>query len=323
LNPGTVRGQSIGVSLLLSALAILGRPLLAFAIAFVGGAWALGMNHLYARRLGSQGRTKRRADGDHAVALQLLVSYAIPTVLSAGIYFSGALINPAFKPFRSSEIQGLVGVLAATLTAWLISSHVDWYFVRPRIDGVVVAPPCQTSRDSIWKGVTRKWYIHRTFASITTMAAVVAIATIVTVVLAREWPNALSNIGGFTAIIAVGLWLMNDEVRSAAPTARAIRSPRYWLGDDLSYETDMWRRRGFVLHVAIPVTKLVPLDFATGGRILDAQTREESATLLHAAHCQSRRFPGCQSANDCKSLNPECTYRQPKTVKGRKRLLAF
>jgi hypothetical protein len=321
MNPGTVRGQAIAVCVLLSALAIIGRPLLAVAMAAVGTVWVLAMNHLYARRLGDQGRTERRAYGDRAIALQLLVAYGIPVLVGLVVYFTGASVDPAIKPFRSSEVQGLAGVLAATITAWLISSHVDWYYVRPRIDGVVIPPPCQTSRDSMWKGVTRKWYIHRTFASVTTMAAVVAVATIVTVVLAREWPNALSNVGGFTAIVAVGFWLMKDEIRSAAPTSRAIRSPRYWLGDDLSYETDMWKRRGFVLHVAIPLTKLVPLDWETGARLPDLEMREEPATLLHAARCDSRRFTPCKSARDCEGLNPECTYRQPKTAKGRRRPL--
>jgi hypothetical protein len=261
--------------------------------------------------------------GDRAIGLQLSVSYLVPTLLGGALLLAGLSVDPDLGPFQPPEVQGLVGVIAVTLTSWLASSHVDWYYIRPRIDGVVVAPPCQTSRNSMWKGVTRKWYIHRTFASVITMGAVVAIATIVTVMLAREWPNALSNVGGFTAIVVVGLWLMKDEIGSAPPTARAIRSPRYWLGDDLIYETDMWKRRGFVLHVAIPATKVVPLDFESGERIPDAEPREESSTLLHVAHCQSRRFAGCGSAEECGALNPECTHRQPKTGDGRRRLLVF
>jgi hypothetical protein len=35
------------------------------------------------------------------------------------------------------------------------SSLVDWYFVRPRVDGVVRTPPCRSSRDPVWSFVTR------------------------------------------------------------------------------------------------------------------------------------------------------------------------
>jgi hypothetical protein len=321
MNPGTVLGQSIAACVFLTTLAVVERPVVTIALSLAGGLWALTLNHLYARKLGARGRTPRRIKGDQAIARQLLLSYGIPMGVGVALLLTGGGIDPNWEPFRASEVQGLVGVIATMLVIWIASSHVDWYYIRPRIDGVVVDPPCRTSRDTRWKGVTRNWYVHRAFASAMTMLTVVGIASIVTVVLNREWPSGLAAIGGFAAILSVGLWLMQDEIKSAGPTSRAIRTPRYWLGDDLSYDTDMWRRRGFVLHVAIPQTKLVPLDRETGSRVPDADFVEEPTTRLAAAYCHSVRFAGCVAAgNKCGEINPECLYGQQREDAGRHRV---
>jgi hypothetical protein len=170
--------------------------------------------------------------------------------------------------------------------------------------------------------VTRNWYIHRTVASLVTMLAVVSVAGIVTVLLDREWPSGLAAIGGFAAIMSVGVWLMRDEIGSAGPTSRSIRTPRYWVGDDLTYETDKWRRRGYVLHVAIPQTKLVPLDRDSGDRVPNRHFIEETSAELAAAYCEPAAFSGCLRAGDaCGGINPECLHGQPRTEVGRRYVL--
>jgi hypothetical protein len=278
MNPGTVLGQSIAAGIALSALALLGEPVFAAGVAGAVLAWALFLNAAYAKRLGTRGRTKRRRRGDSAIARQLALSGSLPLLVALGLLALSWDGAGAAGPFSAAEIQGLVAVLAVMLAFWLASSHVDWYYIRPRIDGVITEPPCRTSRTTRWKGVTRNWYIHRAIASLVTMGTVVGVALITTLMLDREWPGGLSALGGFAAIVSVGLWLMRDEIRAAGPTIAAIRTPRYWVGDDLYYETDMWRRRGYVLHVAIPQTKLVPLDRETGARIPKRTFVEEPAT---------------------------------------------
>jgi hypothetical protein len=310
MNPKTVLDQSIAASVLLVALALCGRPLLAGALAAAGGAWALVLNARYARRVGTGGRSARRIEGDRAIARQLLVSYAIPLLGAALVGAAGRSLEPDVGPIHAHEVQGLLGTVATMLVVWLASSHVDWYYIR-----------CMSSRDTRWKGVTRKWYIHRAIASLATMGAIVVIALITTMVLDREWPNALAQVGGFAAIFGAGIWLMRDEIRSAAPTSRSIRSPQYWLGDDLTYETDRWDRRGFVLHVAIPVTKLVSLAPATGE--LDGRgVREEPSSLFMDAHLIPRGFTACRDGGAaCGRVNRECTWRSEKVDVGRRRLI--
>lgn len=323
MNPKTVLWQSIAASILLIALAAFGKPRLAAALALAGLVWALLLNGAYAARLAERGRPSRRRQGDKAIARQLLVAYAIPLAATVLLGITGWGGAARIEPFTGSEVQALLAITSVTLVAWLGSSHVDWYFIRPRIDGVVMEPPCRTSRSDHWKGITRKWYIHRAIASLTTMGWAVSLALIVTVMLDREWPSAIAQVGGFAAIVSVALWLMRAEIASADATHHAIRSPRYWLGDDLYYETDRWRRRGFVLHVAVPVTKLVPLDRRTGELTSNREPYEETATELHQARITPRAYVGCTNAGFCQKLNRECVHDLPRDEVGRRRLLVL
>lgn len=316
MNPGTVLGQSIGSCILLVGLAILGKPQLALGIATAGGLWALVLNVSYAHRLGSQGRSQRRATGDRSIARQLLVSYGMPISIAILVLLTGVDEGTHVSVLTEPEVQALLAVLAATVVAWLMSSHVDWYYIRPLIDGVVEAPPCVTSRANRWKGVTRKWYIHRATAAIATMVAVAGIAFVITEMLRREDPGMLAEVGGFATILGLGYLLMKDDIRSAGPTSRGIQSPRYWVGDDLSYETDMWKHRGYVLHISVPVTKLIPLDFRTGQRDDRFDFAEEPATRLFEARCRSQAFAGC--VDGCSMVNRECVHDQPRTGIGKR-----
>ena len=323
MNPGTVLGQSIAAGILLTGTAVLGQPLPAAALAAAGLLWALFLNRRYARNLGARGRTARRKEGDRAIAQQLSISYVAPLVVACGLLSTGLDGKTELGPFSAAEIQAIVTSSAAMLVVWLGSSHTDWYFIRPRIDGVFGDPPCQSSRDTQWKGITRKWYMHRTIATLASMLWAIGIALIVTVMLDREWPSAITELGGFAAIVSVALWLMRSEISSAGATSGAIRSPRYWLGDDLAYETDQWKRRGFVLHVAVPMTKLVRLRRKSGRPVSGEVPYEESANLLHVARIRPRKYPGCAGLDDCQQLNPECTLFKPLTDVGIKHRLIF
>lgn len=255
MNPGTVLGQSIALCITTSTLAILDLPVATLLMCTAGLLWVLWLNYAYGRKLGNKPRTSRRAKGDKVIARQVLISYLTPAVIAAAVLMIGKGVQPSAGIITTTDIQVFLVIASITLLSWLVSSHVDWYYIRPRIDGVVVPPPCRTSRDTMWKGVTRKWYIHRAIASAVTGGAVIAVALLVGITLGEQWPKALAEIGGFAAIFALGAFLLRSEWRNFHPTVAMIREPLYWLGDDLRYETDMWKERGFVLHVAIPVTK--------------------------------------------------------------------
>lgn len=323
MNPKTVLGQSIAAGVFLVALAGLDKTTLAGALAIAGLLWALVLNRSYAVTLGDQGRPDRRRQGDRAIAKQLLISYVGPLGAVAVLRATGWDDASGVGPFTGSEVQALLAVTSIMLLVWVASSHVDWYYIRPRIDGVVAEPPCRTSREDRWKGVTRKWYIHRTIASLATMGWAISLALIVTVMLDREWPSAIGTVGGFAAIFSVAVWLMRAEIGSADATHHQIRSPRYWLGDDLYYETDRWKRRGFVLHVAIPVTKLVPLDRRNGGVTSDREPFEETSTELYQARVKPRKFEGCANAGACQKLNRECVHEVAREGVGRGHLLVY
>jgi hypothetical protein len=304
-------------------MAVLDLPVATLLICLAGLLWVLLLNHAYGRKLGDKPRTSRRAKGDKAIARQVAISYITPSAIALAALAIGKGARPNFGVITITDIQVFFAIASVMLLSWLASSHVDWYYIRPRIDGVVVAPPCQTSRDVMWKGVTRKWYLHRAIASAVTGGAVIAVALLVGIALGEQWPKALAELGGFAAIFTLGALLLRGEWQNFDSTVAMIREPLYWLGDDLRYETDMWKERGFVLHVAIPVTKLVPLEFDSGVLKPDPTPVTESASLLTSVRRKSSRLAGCGSAAECKALNPECVFYEKKDVPGRKRLLVL
>ena len=75
--------------------------------------------------------------------------------------------------------------------------------------------------------------------------------------------------------------------------------------------------------------RIDPPDEAGSARFCDGSAEKkaapvtESASLLAEVRLQSTPFVGCNSAAECKALNPECAYRDDQDVPGRKRLMVF
>jgi hypothetical protein len=308
VNPRTDLWQAIANAVILGLIIAFASPACAAWLAGTGLALSLALNVGYAHALGKRGRSARRIQGDHFLAAHIAGGLALPLIAALATAATGVAPRAAFWGFRHSEIEALLNAAGALILIVFLSSLVDWYYIRPRIDGVVCAPACQANRDEKgpWKRVTRRWYIHRGLATLGYILFAIAVALIVMIMLVRENPAVAGVIGGVSGIAGL-LLIFAGPYRDELPTvAKWALSPAFVLGDDLTYEGRGRPKRGYVLHVAVPVVKLVPLD--EHGHPTRAAYIEPKNTVLAEGELEPQ--PAIACTNGCAVLNPEC-LRQP------------
>jgi hypothetical protein len=307
MNPRTILWQSLATGAILAMMIAFASPGLAIWVSAIALTLAIALNAGYAHALGNLGRSLRRIQGDHLVATYVGVALAAPLIAAVLAQVAGVRPVIAFWGFRHLEIEALLTACGALFAVVLVSSLIDWYYIRPRIDGVVCEPPCLASKDhkGIWKRVTRRWYIHRGLATFAYILFAIAVAVIVLLMLIREDHTAAELIGGISGIAGL-LLIFAGSYRSELPTAaKWALSPGFYLGDDLTYEGAQRTKRGYVLHVAIPVVKLVPLN--KRGHPSGASFLEMRNHVLAEGELSTRPTTACKEA--CVGLNPECLRR--------------
>ena len=316
MNPRTIRWQSCVTFTLLLIVASIGSVGAALGLTGTALLGALALNGSYAYSLGDRGRAPRRAHGDRWVARYLAFGLLLPFLFALGLLLVGYDPSVHVWKFTVDETSALAIAAAALFLLILLSSLVDWYYIRPRIDGVVCAPPCRSSGAETWKRPTRRWYLHRGLAVLAYMGFAVAVALVVMLMLVRVDPAAAGVVGGISGIVGL-LLIFAGRYREEIPVvAQLVLSPVYCLGDDLAYELRK-PKRGYVLHVAVPVTKLVPLD--EHGRPTGTDFEERRNSVLVEAEPTPRKTVAC--AEGCAKLNPHCLADEPRQEEARRYLI--
>lgn len=294
----------------LASLALLGlviavaSPDLAIWLAAIGLVSTVILNAGYAHALGTKGRPRRRVLGDHLAAAYVVGGLFVPFMGAAAATVLGAHPTVAVWGFRHEEIEALLAMASSLAIIMLLVSLIDWYYIRPRIDGLVWDPPCRAAYDKKmrWKRVTRRWFLYRGLTAIAFRAFLVGVAVIVMGMLVREDPADAAMIGGFGGLTGL-LFLFAGAYRSELPTiARWVLSPAFVLGDDLVYEGYGGLKRGYVLSVGAVGVRLVPLNQA--GQPTDVASTEMRTSRLDAADLMPRSTTAC--ADRCAKLNPDC-----------------
>lgn len=304
VNPGTMFWQAPIAAASLLAVVLLEDVLIGAAISGVCFLAALVLNVGYASALGARGRSSRRIKGDHLVAVYVAIGFVVP--------LTGAVIATYVNPEPSASVwdfdpSEVLALLVGNAVMWaliLLSSLIDWYYIRPRIDGVVCRPPCRARADEKgdWKRVTRRWYLHRGIATLAYFAFAMLVAFVVMLMLVRKHPAAASVVGGVSGIAGL-LLIFGGSWKSQLPTVAAWAvSPGIVLGDDIAYDSKKGRLRAYVLHVAVPVVKLVPLD--DHGQPTGVPFVERKNTDLADADVDPSPTRAC--IGPCARLNPEC-----------------
>jgi hypothetical protein len=317
MNPRTIRWQACVTVPLLLMVALVATPAAAYYLAGAALVLTVALNGGYAYSLGSKGRPKRRRHGDQWVARYAAFGFGVPLVVGVVLDLAGYDPSVHVWDFTLAETSTLAIAGGTLFVLIMLSSLIDWYYIRPRIDGVVCMPPCRSSGSETWKGPTRWWFLHRGLATLAYIGFALVVALVIMLMLVRVHKTAAGVIGGVGGIAGL-LLIFAGRYRSELPTvAQFVLSPAYCLGDDLAFQARRGPERGYVLHVAVPVTKLVPLD--EQGHPTGAPFVERKNTDLAEADPVALLTVACNDG--CAKLNPECAADLPREDHKRRYLI--
>jgi len=300
MNPAFMWVQAICLALACAILGLTPAHLEALVLAVLLTSIWLWMSAAYAAALarrgrhGGAGRSPGRRQADRRVRRQTVVAVVAGVV--AGI--ADPHLHDLWLWHDRRLLSVSLGALGALALIVYASSLIDWYYVRPRLDGIVREPPCRSSGDEAWGNVTRLWYFHRGVAEfLGILAVIVAFSAFVGALIAGSGtlPTAAA-----VAIPtgAAGALVVLTQTAIATLRNRVINAPWIWIGDEL--RDDGWR--AYVLHLTARGLFLHEWDAerADWGR-----QREITHERLEAERVRYGRFAGCPG---CSGANPGCEW---------------
>jgi hypothetical protein len=165
-----VRAQGVALTITLAAVAAAGQTLIAIVGTAITLVIWLALRLAYRRKRSGQPvhpSTLVRHDLDRLVDKVTVVSVLVPI----GVIVARVIV--CWSPL--SGVSAIVAAISIVLiTGGLFwSSLVDWYWVLPRVSGMLGARPCRRGDSSqqtpvtSWDVVTSLWYGHRTASAIT------------------------------------------------------------------------------------------------------------------------------------------------------------
>jgi hypothetical protein len=170
MNPFVIRYQATVTLIALSAAGILGYRVLVAVLCGVIVTTLIVLRLQYNTRLNAhsgQGRGK-----DLAVTMAGGACAAVPALVTALAEQAGFVSDSS-----PTIIRVLAVALAATTTAIVLSSLVDWFVVLPWLEGRTHAAPWQPEGDALTarRRLTRLWLAHRLSAVLVMSLAMVAV----------------------------------------------------------------------------------------------------------------------------------------------------
>lgn len=298
MNPTFMWVQAICLALACALLAFTPTHLEALVLATLLAVHWLIMNVLYTKARRFVTRSSGEDGGPDRVRQDRRVQRQAMLAVVAGLVAGAA--GSRLGDVRLWHDRELLSVCAGALgaLAWIVyaSSLVDWYYVRPRLDGIVHEPPCRSSGDELWGNVTRIWYLHRGLAELLGLVAViVAVGSFIGGMIAGGGTLPTAAMVALLTGTAGALLLLTQTAISTL-RHRVLNKPTIWIGDEL--RANGWR--AYVLHVTVRgiVVREWDPESATWGR-----ESEITHDRLDEERLQRVRFSGCQT---CSGLNPAC-----------------
>lgn len=259
-------------------------------------------------------RMRRRADRalahrrvlDHIVRLQLLGIAAAGVGAAAAVAVSGVAPLDHTTPLLRALT---IGVVLASCAIY-VSSLVDWYWILPKISGMVGLAPCVRTGGERFAGVTKIWFFHRAAAT-----------TIVTFVLAGVPGYMAGSTGGHggasTAWVVLGTALAigyNSVNNGLTAAFRYAFNPRFFVGDIIRVRSDVEDsdvRNAYVVDVSIQGLKYQvipdPVDrsamFVAKGNLMPMEQ------IGRTTRAREPHRP-CESVEHCRAINWYC-FRNP------------
>jgi hypothetical protein len=259
---------------------------------------------------------------DSTVVRTLLIAGAVPTVISVGM---SVIDHAVFGAISYAASVTAVAIALAGLSATIyLSNLIDWYYVLPKLSGLVCPPPCRSSSNQKWRTVARRWYANRWATTVACLIwGGVAIAGAFYYLLfgslkvgagaaAVQWAGSIAT--SFTGLLTITLLVGSriDLYLYLAP----IFNPSFGIGDLVEDQTESPARASlfnlrarpsrplyYVVDVSLQGAKVkrVTGNKAYGGEVFGPN---KGTIMKYASATNPQRFEGC--SEECSGVNWYC-----------------
>lgn len=113
----------------------------------------------------------------HRLALDRIVRAQYISIALAGIALAAILALTGTAPLEHSSrlVKALIIGFTAGISVVYASALVDWYWILPKVSGVLGSAPCEAPGQERWAGVTNIWLFHRAAATFTVMGVLAGV----------------------------------------------------------------------------------------------------------------------------------------------------
>lgn len=268
------------------------------AVALIVYASLLDSSYLVRRRRRAMLALPHRRQLDKVVRYQWLCIGILG--LTIGLVFEAT----DFLPLENASIlvHSIIFGAVVAISVVYASSLIDWYWVLPRVSGIVSPPPCVRVGGKYYDGVTKVWYLHRATAT--------ALFTFVLAGVPAYAAGEATNGTNSTVLTLVGAALAIGYNTVNSGTLHAFSeflSPVVSVGGFVSLRRkiqDAEPQDAYVVDVAIQGIKYRFVADADGEFI-------EDGTLLKYHEIDrelvvERKEPVCPSLDQCRAINWYC-----------------
>lgn len=283
-------------------LSLRGFPDTATALAVGLAAFAVVLDLSYVVRR----RARKVLVLPHRRYLDRIVRAQWLTLLVVGIGASQAIgaMEPAPLADASTFVTAPVFGLAVGVSAVYVSSLIDWYWILPKVSGIVSPPPCTQVGGKTYHGTTKIWFFHRATAT--------AVITFILAAVPAYIAGTIENGGSERAILtALGAALAIGFNAANAGTVWAFRqflNPRVAVGSYVRTRKDIADAEpqdAYVVDVAIQGVKC-KLEADACGEFLDDGELMPFGEVDRVPINRRRKVPICPSLSDCRAANWYC-----------------
>lgn len=246
----------------------------------------------------------------HRVKLDRVVREQLLVIGLAGVALAVVLSVTGYAPLErvGRLIEALIVGLTVAIGAIYSSALVDWYWVLPKVSGVVGKAPCEAPGQERWAGVTNIWLFHRGVATFTVMGVLAGVPAFMA---------GTSHSGSLTvvwAFISLTLTIAYNRLYDGVLTSfsHAFNAP-IEVGDIVRIREDLEDAEltdAYVVDMSIQGLKYVPLPpppeprFALKGQLL----RWNVADKVRRIPCE---HAPCSDPDHCQAVNWYC-HRNPR-----------
>jgi hypothetical protein len=246
----------------------------------------------------------------HRVELDKVVRAQLLAIGLAGVALALVLSATGYAPLEhvGRLIKALIIGLTAASGVIYASALVDWYWVLPKVSGVLGPAPCEAPGQERWAGVTNIWLFHRAVATFTVMGVLAGVPAFMA---GTSHSGSLTVVWAFVSLtLTVAYNRLYDGVLTSF--SHALNAP-VEVGDTVRIREDLEDADltdAYVVDMSIQGLKYVPLPpprpprFALKGQLLRWSTADKVRRI------PSEHAP-CSGPDDCQAVNWYC-HRNPR-----------